>query len=195
MKKELATKKPEQTKNQKVEAQTEDQSQKKDVLGIISIVMAVCGFTIPGFVVGLVGSSQAKKENRPKILSRIGWILNLALLMFFASLMLLLVYAVKNHTSSNPSKVNSDINAISEDLEKYNKAHGHYPSELQQLKTDNPNSKWSLVDPDGRNYLYRAYPLGCENNCTGYGLSTADDSVNIETAPSKGPELPVSESL
>lgn len=64
---------------QPVSINATSEPQPTDTLGIISII---CAFMAPppiGFIVGLVGTSKAKRENRPATLSRIGWILNLVI--------------------------------------------------------------------------------------------------------------------
>lgn len=60
-----------------------------DVLGIISIVCAFIGFQLPGFILGLVGVSKAKKEGRSPSLSKIGWILNLVFMILLIPLIAL----------------------------------------------------------------------------------------------------------
>lgn len=61
-----------------------------DVLGIVSIVLAFTGLQLIGFIVGLIGASKAKKEDYSPILSRIGWIINLA----FGIIALLAILAI-----------------------------------------------------------------------------------------------------
>lgn len=68
-----------------------------DVLGIVSLCLIVY-FPPAGLVVGLIGASKAKKEGYSPILSRIGWIANLAitslaLLFLIIGLVLLIVLA------------------------------------------------------------------------------------------------------
>lgn len=48
-----------------------------DTLGIISIILAFLSLGIPGFIVGLIGASKAKKTGTSPTLSRIGWIISL----------------------------------------------------------------------------------------------------------------------
>lgn len=55
-------------------------TEKIDVLGIVSIVMAFISLQVPGLIIGLLGEQQARKEGRSQKLSRIGWILNLVIL-------------------------------------------------------------------------------------------------------------------
>ena len=60
-------------------AQPPSSTQGLDVLGIVAIASSFSGFPLIGFIVGLIGASKAKKENRPVILSRVGWIAGLFL--------------------------------------------------------------------------------------------------------------------
>lgn len=52
-----------------------------DTLGIISIICAFVGFQLIGFILGLVGASKAKKEGRSPTLSKVGWIINLIMML------------------------------------------------------------------------------------------------------------------
>ncbi len=54
-----------------------------DVYGIVSIVLSVFLFTIPGFIVGIIGVKKAKKAHASTMMSHIGWILNVVA--FFVS--------------------------------------------------------------------------------------------------------------
>ena len=52
---------------------------KLDILGLLSIIAVPLALAPLGIIFGLIGARIAKKEHRSPVLSRIGWILNLAL--------------------------------------------------------------------------------------------------------------------
>ncbi len=52
---------------------------KTDVVGIVSIVLSFAVFAPAGFVVGLVGAHIAKDKKQDPLLSRIGWIAGLVI--------------------------------------------------------------------------------------------------------------------
>lgn len=90
--------------------------QKTDVLGILSIVFIFIATPI-GLILGLIGSSQAKKEGRSPTLSKVGWIINLILtLLAVAGVILLIVFAMvgsandkaRNSSSGSSSNLQSD---------------------------------------------------------------------------------------
>ena len=51
-----------------------------DGWGIASIILASLSLNLPGFIVGLIGASKAKRIGAAPVLSRIGWIVNLAMM-------------------------------------------------------------------------------------------------------------------
>lgn len=87
-----------------------------DVFGIISIVMIFLFLHLPGFILGLIGVSKAKREGYSPILSRVGWIINLismVLSLIVAALFVLLVVFAQQHAdeikSTSTSLKNSTI--------------------------------------------------------------------------------------
>lgn len=85
-----------------------------DVLGIIGIVLAVIGFAPIGLILGLVGASKAKREQRSPLLSRIAWILSLVITVLFTlGIILLIAFGVlaasqsKSNTLSDTSDTTS----------------------------------------------------------------------------------------
>jgi hypothetical protein len=52
-------------------------AEKTDAVGIISIVLSVVGFALPGMILGLWGAHEAKRQGYSPVLSRIGWIMGL----------------------------------------------------------------------------------------------------------------------
>jgi hypothetical protein len=53
-----------------------------DGFGIASIIMAAMFWSIPGLILGIIGESKAKSRQASPVLSRIGWIVNLIMLVF-----------------------------------------------------------------------------------------------------------------
>ena len=53
-----------------------------DGWGIASIILAVMSLSLPGFIVGLIGAGKAKRLGVSPVLSRIGWIVNLVMMIF-----------------------------------------------------------------------------------------------------------------
>lgn len=70
---------------------TEKPAEKDDVLGILSLVASLSGFAPVGFVLGLIGASQAKKEGRSPALARTGWIIGLVFMVVFTFLIVTIV--------------------------------------------------------------------------------------------------------
>lgn len=68
-------------------------AEKEDVLGILSVVASFSGFGLIGLVLGLVGASKAKKENRSVALSRTGWIAGLVLTVLGFFVLLIVIIA------------------------------------------------------------------------------------------------------
>jgi hypothetical protein len=85
-----------------------------DILGIIGIVLAIIGFAPIGLILGLIGASKAKREQRSPLLSRIAWILSLVITVLFTlGFILLVTFGLlaasqnKNNTSTNTSDTSS----------------------------------------------------------------------------------------
>lgn len=143
---------------------SESSQQKTDVLGIISIICAFVGFTLPGFILGLVGAYYAKKEKRSVVLSRIGWILNLVFTIVFIILLIALVSFPAMRQKQRDSVRKNDLYRIAAELDMYYSDKGHYPSTLNQLGTSVP-----LYDPIGEPYIYTPTPEGC-SECAEFTL-------------------------
>lgn len=135
-----------------------NQNNKSDILGIISIVLAFTALQIPGLIIGIVGEKSAKQEERPHTLSRIGWILNLVILVvavlsigiFFA-----LIPSHRNQVDDETTKANFRV--ISEELEVFHDKKGYYPSTLE-----NPGlGDLSLYFNPTKPYVYKVLPEGC----------------------------------
>ncbi len=83
-------------------------AQYTDALGIASIIMAAFCFTIPGLIFGIVGESKAKSQKASPILSRIGWIVNLIMLVLsIIALVGLFVFLASNADQFKTSIDNS----------------------------------------------------------------------------------------
>lgn len=90
-----------------------------DVMGIISIVMIFVFLHLPGFILGLVGASKAKREGYSPVLSRVGWIANLIsmiLTLLVVTLFILLVIFAKQQAdeikASGTSSIGGDLSAM-----------------------------------------------------------------------------------
>ncbi len=79
------------------------QASTTDILGIISLVCAFIGLALIGFILGLVGVSQAKKAGRSTTLSKIGWILNLVFMIIGLIVGIVLVIAAFSGDSTTTS--------------------------------------------------------------------------------------------
>ncbi|QQS21983.1 hypothetical protein IPM09_00280 [Candidatus Saccharibacteria bacterium] len=87
-----------------------------DGFGIASIVCVFLFFSLPGFVLGLIGASKAKKAGVSPVLSRVGWILNLiGMILGFIVATAFIIYAIAHpddfkpkSSSGSSSLTNSD---------------------------------------------------------------------------------------
>lgn len=141
---------------------------KTDVLGIVSLVMAFTALQIPGLIVGLIGEKNAKNEGRSPRLSRIGWIINLVMLVLFTIVIAIFLFMIpSNRNKGDDATRKADLNYFSKELEKFHDKNGHYPSSLTQITGSNVDA----LDPDGRPYEYTANPSGC-TECEAYKLKT-----------------------
>ena len=167
---------------------------KKDVLGIISIVCIFLGMGLVGFILGLVGASHAKKEHRSAKLSRIGWVVNLVLMLVVIPVAVLLVM---NNFKAAEIKTrdlerSEDLGEIEVGLEEYFNENFGYPDSLDDVVIPNeqalvaPNGSTIKVnvvvadeeealaseDPSG-SFEYTYTPYGkptCQATCDGYVL-------------------------
>lgn len=143
-------------------------TEKTDVLGIISIVMAFTSLQIPGFIIGLVGESKAKREGRSPKLSKIGWILNLIILIVAVVSIAIFFALIPSHRNSvDDLGRKADLRYFSNELEEFHNLTGYYPPSLDQFVISTIDTK----DSDGNLYVYAPVPDGC-TKCTGYKLQT-----------------------
>jgi YD repeat-containing protein len=183
---------------------------KKDVLGIISIICVFLGMGLVGFILGLVGVSRAKKEHRSAKLSRIGWIVNLVLMLIVIPIAVLLV--VNNFKASEVKARDleraEDLSAIEAGLEDYFNSNFGYPSNLDDVHVSKeqalvaPNGStikvnnvvadeevaMATIDPSGKTqYTYTPYGKPtCTITCDGYVLKALTEK------PSKAVPNPLS---
>lgn len=69
-------------------------SERTDVMGIISIIAPFIGFSLIGLVIGLIGASNAKRERRSPVLSRVGWIISLVVTILTLLIIALIAAAI-----------------------------------------------------------------------------------------------------
>ncbi len=121
---------------------------KTDTLGIVSLVCVVIGMLPIGFILGLVGASHAKKEHRSAVLSRIGWVLNLILMLAAVPVVVLLV--MNNiegaKVTTRDTERTNDIGSVYASLEEYFNENFGYPNKLDLI---NVSDKQVLVAPNG----------------------------------------------
>jgi hypothetical protein len=146
----------------------EQSSAKTDVIGIVSIIMAFVSLQIPGIILGLIGSSKAKKEGRSPLLSRIGWILNTVMLtlgVVIIAIFLLLIPS--HHRQLDDLGRKADIRYYSGQLEQFYDSHGYYPPDLEQFKASHIEGDDLRAHPA----VYTPSPENC-TQCTSYVLKT-----------------------
>ena len=155
-----------------------------DRYGVLSIIIAFIGFQIIGLIIGLVGASKAKKEGRSPTLSRIGWILNLVIIIGVS----IYIGSILAGTSASAAQRHRDrtrhrdVERLYALLNKHHDHHGHYPADLAALgRTE--GTAIPMKDPTGRLYRYTAMPSGC-TECTSYQLSASLESGGTRTIDS-----------
>ncbi len=80
-----------------------------DVMGIISLILAFTGLQLIGFIIGLIGVKKAKEEGRSTTLSKVGWILNLIMMIIaVAMIILFIVLGVFTNNAANNIKKSAD---------------------------------------------------------------------------------------
>jgi hypothetical protein len=88
-----------------------------DGLGIASIILAALFINLPGLIVGLIGASKAKKAGASPAISRIGWIINLIMLVIGTLLLGLFIYYAATHAdefkSNNSTSSQSSTKRVS----------------------------------------------------------------------------------
>lgn len=133
---------------------------KTDGLGIASIVTAFL-FPLVGFILGLIGASQAKKEQRSPVLSRIGWILSL-LHMIFIILLLVVFLALPNlQRNQRDAMKKNDLAIIDGELKTFYNQNNYYPPTLEGIEGDYPGMYTYMVSPEGCSEC-KSYELGIE---------------------------------
>jgi len=138
--------------------QQQAMQQKTDVLGIISIVLSFAGLSLIGFILGLVGASQAKKRSSSPVLSRIGWILGLvSTFMTLAVLILVLAGIPALQANQRNSARQNDVARIEAELARFYSENRYYPPNIASFTVEKGIKQPSLEDID-----YQAFP----NNCT-----------------------------
>jgi hypothetical protein len=175
-------------------------AKKTDTLGIISLVcIIICALPV-GFVLGLVGASHAKKNHRPVTLSRIGWVLNLILMLAAVPVVVLLVMSNFKTAQSKARDIEraKDLGSIEVGLEEYFNENFGYPNSLDDIRvTDEqvlvaPNGSTIKVnevvadedealaseDPSGGvEYTYTPYGKPtCTSTCDGYVLKALTEN-------------------
>ena len=161
-----------------------DRQDAGDRYGVLSIVIAFIGFQIIGLIIGLVGASKAKKEGRSPTLSRIGWILNLVIIIAVAIYIgLILAGTSASAAQRHRDKVrHRDVERLYTLLNKHHDHHGYYPADLATLGRAE-GTAIPAKDPAGRPYRYTAMPSGC-TECTSYQLSASLESGYTRTIDS-----------
>ncbi len=138
-----------------------------DVLGLVSLGLALFGLSLPGFIVGLVGASQAKKAGNSPVISRIGWIMNLVICIIVIVIvgMIIAFWPYLMREARNDER-RRDVQTLQVRLENYHRQYGFYPNELSELRGVYPKT-----DPKGAAYEYTVGPEGCIE-CDEYTLQT-----------------------
>lgn len=134
------------------EQATSNAHAKKDVLGILSIAFVFLGLLPVGFILGLVGASKAKKAQRSVILSRIGWILNLVVMLVAIPLLVIFIMNrmdVENAKTRDVERA-QDLGAIESKLEDFFKENFGYPNSLDEIGV---SDKQILIGPNGSTIL------------------------------------------
>lgn len=122
--------------------------QKKDGLGIVSIVFGIMGLFPLGLILGLMGASRAKKAHRSPLLSRIGWILSLIVMLVAVPLgvMQIMSNTKAAETRERDTERATDLSIIETKLEEYFSENFGYPNSLDEL---NISDEQVLIGPNG----------------------------------------------
>lgn len=144
------------------------QNNKTDTLGIVSVVLAFTGLHIPGLIIGIVGEKNAKREGRAYNLSRIGWIVNLVILIVTVIVIGIFIALIPSHRNKvYDLTVKDDFINISKQLEIFHNKNGYYPPSLE-----NPGLQYmSFYVNQSKPYKYKVIPAGC-TQCKSYTLET-----------------------
>lgn len=168
--------------------------QKTDILGILSIVSIFTGLLPVGLILGLVGASQAKKAHASPVVSRVGWILNLILLL--AAIPVLIFLGINNYQTikakARDTERIQDLNQIESKLESFFGSNFGYPNSLDKIDitdqqilvgpsgttikisdvvADEKTAKSTGVPSISQEYIYIPYGRpNCTTTCDGYVL-------------------------
>lgn len=133
-----------------------------------------------GFVVGLIGVSQAKQKKRPVIISRIGWIVNLIMMLLVTFVVVALFTAIpfiqRHARSAQDTAINGDAYSTRAGLETYHTRYSYYPATLDELQA---SRSMNLVDSS--HLKYTPSPAGCTTACTSYELQVSYNDGTSET--------------
>lgn len=153
--------------------------QSKDVQGILSIVFALTiVLALPGLIIGLLGASKAKAKGRSPVLSRLGWMISLAILTASIVVLSLLAKATYDNYQKQLSDTHTrmEISKIQYELEVYYSNNKYYPAQsLADLKL----SREEVEDDNGNKYGYSA--SDCTKNTT---LNNADSLQDVAKSSS-----------
>jgi hypothetical protein len=128
-----------------------------DGFGIASIVCVFLAFNLPGFVLGLIGVSKAKKAGVSPTLSRIGWILNLVgMILAFIALTAFIIYAISHPNDFKPKSSQSSNSLVTteplESRERSVTANGiglSVPNGYVDISDEYTDTKLAQGDPTG----------------------------------------------
>jgi len=142
---------------------------KTDTLGIISLVLLFVGMQLPGFIVGLIGASKAKKEGRSPILSRLGWILNLVVGIFISIILVALVVVayVGIQARAQDTQTKTEVLALQKFVEKYYIDHNYYPNSLKDLNLPSAD----IHDNNNVLYVYKTFNCSAGSQCQSYTIT------------------------
>ena len=109
---------------------------KTDILGIVSIVLAVLQMTLPGLIVGIVGLVKAKKAGYSKVLSIVGIILNIFIAIIGIAVILFLVLVIFPASAkvANDLLRSTQANYIVSTSEAIKSETGVYPTDCSQIE-------------------------------------------------------------
>ncbi len=194
---------------QQTDQPTQTAHHKTDILGILSIVSILFGVLPVGLILGLVGASHAKKSHSSAVLSRVGWILNLILMVVLIPI--LAIWFTNNfqkaQTTARDTERIHDTGIIEAKLESFFETNFGYPNNLNDIGL---TDKQVLKGPSGttikindvvadeaaakatskptlsQEYTYTPYGKpACLATCDGYVLKSVIES------PAKGVTNPL----
>lgn len=126
-----------------------------DGWGIASIILASLSLCLPGFVVGLIGASKAKRIGASPVLSRIGWIVNLAIMVIGLIIGVLIVGYAITHPGEFKSSMESGASQSASPATKSVSAKGYalnIPTAFSDNLADYPDA--DIAQGDGMTNIY-----------------------------------------